>query len=106
MHYTSITMNPSSVPKRALYALFAIAICVMVIAPSVADAKKHVPAQRQDRVFGTDSSNITIETDYPSGDRILEVKPEKQKEEDCNKYTNGQYPIIIELKPDISGYKK
>ncbi|SIN74183.1 hypothetical protein [Halodesulfovibrio marinisediminis] len=106
MHYTSITMNSSSTPKNALLTLFAIAICVIVLTPSISAAKKHHIEHRQDRVIGTDSSEIIIKEDYLSGDRIIRVKPKKQKEEDCNKYTSGQYPVIIKLEPDISNYKK
>jgi len=106
MHHTSITKYSSFAPKCALYALVAIAIGVTALAPLQADAKKHSPAKRQDNVFGTDSPDIIIREDFPSGDRILEVKPEKQDQEECNDYTNRQYPIIIELKPDISSYKK
>lgn len=106
MHHTSITTISSSAPKRALYTLFAVAICVIVFAPSLTVAKKFPKEHRQDKIIGTDSSEIIIKEDSQSGDRIMRVKPKKQKEEDCNKYTNGQYPIIIELKPDISDYKK
>ncbi len=106
MHHTPITTNSSSTIKPALYMLFAAAICVTVLAPSLTFAKKYPKVHRQDKVIGTDSSDIIIKEESHSDDRIIRVKPEKQKEEDCNKYTNGQYPIIIELKPDISNYKK
>lgn len=106
MHHTSITTDSLSVFNRALYTLFAVAICAIVIAPSLSFAKKIHKEHRQDKIIGTDSSGIIIKEDSRSGDRIMRVKPEKQKEEDYNKYTNGQYPIIIELKPDISNYKK
>ena len=106
MHRTSITTNSSFTIKSALYMLFTATICVIVLAPSLTFAKKYPNVHRKDKVIGTDSSGIIIKEESRSGDRIIRVKPEKQKEEDCNKYTDGQYPIIIELKPDISNYKK
>lgn len=43
-----------------------------------------------------------------NGDRILRATPPKQKEEECNKYTNGQYPIILDLdlRPNFPKHKK
>ncbi|MEZ0574969.1 hypothetical protein [Halodesulfovibrio aestuarii] len=106
MHHISITTISSFIPKNAFYTLFTVAICAIILAPSPTFAKNISKEHRQDRVIGTDSPDIIIKEDSPSGDRIMQVKPQKQKENDCNKYTSGQYPIIIELKPDISKYKK
>lgn len=106
MHHISITMKPSPVYKKDLFVLITLIVCTLFLTPSLSEAKKQQPQYREDTVIGTDSSDITITEDYPSGDRVLEVKTKKQEKEDCNKYTSGQYPIIIELKPDISNYKK
>lgn len=106
MHHTPITTKTSITIKRALSMLCVTTICAIALTPSLTFAKKYPNVHRKDKVIGTDSSGIIIKEESRSGDRIIRVKPEKQKEEDCNKYTNGQYPIIIELKPDISNYKK
>jgi len=99
-------MKTSITIKRALSMLCATTICVIAFTPSLTSAKKYPNVHRKDKVIGTDSSGIIIKEDSRSGDRIIRVKPKKQKEEDCNKYTDGQYPIIIKLEPDISNYKK
>ncbi|MCT4627545.1 hypothetical protein [Halodesulfovibrio sp.] len=106
MHSNSTTHTFLSLPKLTASALIVSALCAIAFTPSLAIAKKYSQAPREDTVISTGSSEITITDDPLSGDRILEVKPETQEEENCNKYTDGQYPIIIELKPDISNYKK
>ena len=106
MHHPPTTMKTSITIKRALSMLCATTKCVIAFTPSLTSAKKYPNVHRKDKVIGTDSSGIIIKEDSRSGDRIIRVKPKKQKEEDCNKYTDGQYPIIIKLEPDISNYKK
>lgn len=106
MHSDSTTHTFLLLPKLTVSALAVSVFCAITFTHSFAIAQKHSHATREDTVISTGSSEITITDDPLSGDRILEVKPEKQDEENCNKYTDGQYPIIIELKPDISNYKK
>ena len=106
MHRTSITATFPEPCLRWFTMGFLTLMGILFCIPYLAHAKNPEPPKRQDRIISTGSPDIIIKQDYPSGDRIIQVKPQKQPEENCNKYTSGQYPIIIQLKPDISNYAK
>ncbi|OBQ55757.1 hypothetical protein [Halodesulfovibrio spirochaetisodalis] len=108
MHHISVTNRSSSLSKRMAAILCASALCTVVLMPSLTVAKKTRAVPREDTVIGTGSPDISITEDPMNGDRILRATPPKQKEEECNKYTNGQYPIILDLdlRPNFPKHKK
>ena len=104
MHCTSITTNPTTPLKSTILkaAFFAVISTFLITENTLA---KDLSNERRDRIISTGTEYIIIKEDEQTGDRIIRSKPDKPEEE-CNPYTDGQYPLIIELKPDISNYKK
>lgn len=105
MHHNSVTTNHTTPFKSTIFRAALLAIIPALLMTGTALAKDISHERRKDRIISTGTEYIIIKEDEQTGDRIIRSKPDKPEEE-CNPYTDGQYPIIIELKPDISNYKK
>lgn len=88
-------------PRRILIISFAITICALFnflsnVAFAGNTASPRHDQQREDRVFGTTTEGIRMDTDPQTGDRYIRVQP-APKEEQPNKTV---MPVIIS--PEIS----